>query len=45
MKKEKEVIVVQNKEGCFLQTLNFGCAVILVIIMIIVALTILGSLL
>jgi len=32
----KPVVIVKPKEGCFLQTLNFGCAVITIIIGIIV---------
>jgi hypothetical protein len=44
-KTKKEVIVVQNREGCFLQTLNFGCAVIFIIVAIVIVLAVLGSLL
>jgi uncharacterized membrane protein YvbJ len=29
-------VIVKPKEGCFLQTLNFGCIVIVIIIVIIV---------
>jgi uncharacterized membrane protein YvbJ len=29
---EKEKIIVKNKEGCFLQTLNAGCMFILVVV-------------
>jgi hypothetical protein len=32
----KPEVIVKPKEGCFLQTLNFGCAVIAIIIGIIV---------
>ena len=32
----KTEIIVRQKEGCFLQTLNFGCALIGLIIIIIV---------
>ena len=32
----KPEVVVKPKEGCFLQTLNFGCGVIVIIIAIIV---------
>jgi len=39
---KKEVIVVQNREGCFLQTLNIGCAILLVLFLISLAITILG---
>jgi hypothetical protein len=41
-KAKKEVIVVQNREGCFLQTLNIGCAVLLVLFLISLAITVLG---
>lgn len=42
---KEEVIVVQNKEGCFLQTLNFGCMMILVMVAVFIVMTIIGSLL
>jgi len=32
----KPEIIVKSKEGCFLKTLNFGCAVIGLIIVIII---------
>lgn len=32
----KPEVIVKSEEGCFLQTLNFGCAVIAIIIGIIV---------
>ena len=32
----KPEVIVKPKEGCFLQTLNFGCAVIVIIIVVIV---------
>ena len=32
----KPEVIVKPKEGCFLQTLNFGCAIIAIIIGIIV---------
>jgi len=32
----KPEIIVKSKEGCFLKTLNFGCAVIGLIILIII---------
>ena len=33
----------ENKEGCFLQTLNTGCMIIIVIIAIIVVIGIIGA--
>ena len=44
-KTKKEVIVVQNREGCFLQTLNFGCLVIVIIGGVLFVLTVLASIL
>jgi len=44
-KTQKEVIVVQNREGCFLQTMNIGCAILLIMFGISVVIVILGSLL
>lgn len=39
---QKEIIV-EKKEGCFLQTLNFGCMAIVVIIVIIILVVIFSS--
>lgn len=36
----KPEVIVKPKEGCFLQTLNFGCALIAIIIGIIVLIAI-----
>jgi len=41
-KSEKEIIVEKNKEGCFLQTLNCGCLIVVTIIVFIVVIGILG---
>ena len=42
-KTKKEVIVVQSKEGCFLQTMNIGCVILLIMFAIITVLAIMGS--
>jgi hypothetical protein len=42
MGKQKEVVVVKTKEGCFLQTLNFGCITIFIIVVIAIIFGILG---
>jgi hypothetical protein len=42
-KTQKEVIVVQNREGCFLQTLNLGCLILVIMFGISVVLVIIGS--
>lgn len=41
---EKVKVVEKNTEGCFLQTLNFGCVVGLVLLALIIILPLLASL-
>lgn len=38
-----EVTSAPNKEGCFLQTMNIGCAIVLGIILFVVLLFVLGA--
>jgi hypothetical protein len=39
---KKTEVVVQPKEGCFLQTLNMGCMIVVVVIGLILLIALLG---
>lgn len=43
--KNTNKIVVESKEGCFLQTLNTGCMIIFVLIATIIGIAIISSIL
>jgi DNA-directed RNA polymerase subunit RPC12/RpoP len=41
---EVNVVSAPNKEGCFLQTMNLGCIVVIIIVVIITLFVIIGGL-